>query len=204
MLGLKNYYSNFVLNKINFEGLLALSNSDMAQMSIPINLRRIIQNFILDYFQFGNLYSLEELKQYFMKRNYNLKGQRNIKRSYSFNYQKNKTKKIINNINSQFLKHNVYNNYNNEYDKGNKNYDIINDNYINNNNLKLCKSISPSLKNKYNIYSKINMNSININNIENKINNQYNNNNNYINKDINNDINDLIINTDENNSFFRL
>ena len=209
MLGLNKYYMNFIQKKINFEGLLALSNNDMAQMSIPINLQRIIQNFILDYLQFGNLYSLEEIKLYFMKKNYNSKEHHNIRRSYSFNFQKNKTKKIINNINSQInlrtLKQKQYNKCNKEFDKGNNNYKIINNNFANCNNLKLCKSVSPSIKNNDNIYSKINMNSININNIENKINNQYimnyNNNNEYINNDIHNDINDLIINTNESNSF---
>jgi len=209
MLGLSQYYMNFVQNKINFEGLLALSNTNMAHMRIPINSRKIIQNFILDYLQFGNLYSLEEIKQYFIKRNYNLKEYRNIRRSNSFNFQKNKTKKIINNINSQInlrtLKQNQYNNYKREFDKGSNNYEIINDNYTNYNNLRLAKSVSPSIKNNYNIYSKINMNSININNIENKGNNQYimnyNNNNEYINYEPHNDINDLIINTNESNSF---
>ena len=205
MLGLNKYYMIFVQNKLNFEGLLALSNTDMAQMRIPNNLQKIIQNFILDYLEFGNLYSLEEIQQYFMKRNYNLKEYGSIKRSYSFNFQKNKTKKIINNINSHInlrtLKQNQYNNYNREFDKGSNNYKIINNNY---NNLKLNKSVSPSIKNNYNIYSKINMNSININNIENKVNNQYimnYNNNEYINNNTHNDINDLIINTNESNSF---
>ena len=210
MLGLNKYYINFVKCKLNFEGFLALSNTDMAHMKIPINLRKIIQNFILDYLQFGNLYSLEELKQYFMKRKYDLKVHPNIKRSNSFNFQKNKTKKIIHNINSQInlkaLKQNQYNNYNREFDKENNNYDITNDTYIDYNNLELSKSVSHSLKNNYNMYSKINMNSINLNNFENKINNQYimnknNNNNEYINNNNHNDINELIINTNESNSF---
>ena len=213
MLGLNKYYRNFVQNNLNFEGLLAVSNNDMDQMSIPKNYQRIIRSFISDYFQFGNLYTLDELKQYFMKKNYS-KGHRTIKRSYSYNFQGNQTKRIKNNINSQLnlinQKQAQYNNYNIEFDKRNNNYNynnnIIYDNYIDNNNMKINKSVSPSLKNKYNIYSKINMNNININNIENKINNQYimncnNINNEYINNNIHNDANGLIINNTERKHF---
>ena len=163
MLGLNKYYRNFVQNNLNFEGLLAVSNNDMDQMSIPKNYQRIIRSFISDYFQFGNLYTLDELKQYFMKKNYS-KGHRTIKRSYSYNFQGNQTKRIKNNINSQLnlinQKQAQYNNYNIEFDKRNNNYiynnNIIYDNYIDNNNMKINKSVSPSLKNKYNIYSKYN------------------------------------------------
>ena len=210
MLGLNKYYINFVQNKYNFEGLLALSTNDMDLMGIPKNYQKIIRNFILEYFQFGSLYTLEELNKYFIKKNYS-KGHRTIKRSYSYNFQGNKTKRIKNNINSQInlrnQKKNQYNNYNREFDKRNNNdYNIMSDNYIDKNNLKINKSVSPSLKNNYNIYSKINMNNININNIENKINNQYimncnNINNDYINNNTHNDVNDLVINTNENKPF---
>ena len=208
MLGLNKYYMNFFKNELNFEGLLALSNNDMELMDIPKNCQKIIRTFILDYLQFGNLYTLEELKQYFIKRNYSKEYLR-VKRSNSYNFQGNKAKKIKNNTNSQIKlrcqKQNQYNNYEQEFDKRNNNFNIINDNNIINNNLKINKSDSLSLKDYYNIYSKINMNSININNIENKINNQYimnyNNFNDYINKNTLNDVNDLIINKNKNNYF---
>jgi len=209
MLGLNKYYMKFVQNKLNFEGLLAVSNNDMDLMGIPKNYQRIIRTFISDYFQFGSLYTLDELKQYFMKRNYS-KGHRTIKRSYSYNFQGNQAKRIKNNINSQINLRNQkqaqYNNYNREFDKRNNNYNNnINNNNIDN-NMKINKSVSPLLKNNYNIYSKINMNNININNIENKINNQYimncnNINNEYNNKNNHNEANGLIINPNESKPF---
>ena len=51
MLGLSKYYINFVQNKYNFEGLLALSTNDMDLMGIPKNYQKIIRTFILEYFQ---------------------------------------------------------------------------------------------------------------------------------------------------------
>ena len=125
MLGLNKYYMKFVQNKLNFEGLLAVSNNDMDLMGIPKNYQRIIRTFISDYFQFGSLYTLDELKQYFMKRNYS-KGHRTIKRSYSYNFQGNQAKRIKNNINSQINLRNQKqaqnNNYNREFYKRNNHY----------------------------------------------------------------------------------
>ena len=132
MLGLNKYYLNFVEKNLNFEGLLALTNNDMAQMKIPLNCQKIIQNFILDYLHFGNLYNLEEIKQYFSKKNNDLKNLNNYKRSYSCDYYPQKTKKFINsNENLRKLNNNNYNNYINEYDK--KSYNIINRNKSYNN-----------------------------------------------------------------------
>ena len=63
MLGLAKYYSNFIQKKINFEGFLALTNNDMALMNIPKNIQKLVQKFILDYLNFGSLYSLDEIKK---------------------------------------------------------------------------------------------------------------------------------------------
>ena len=77
MLGLKNFYWNFFHKNYDFEDFLAISNEDMNEMKIPENVQIIIQNFIMNYLNFGSLYSLEELINFFkvnkFKRNNEIK-----------------------------------------------------------------------------------------------------------------------------------
>ena len=84
MLGLDSYYANFVQKKLNFEGLLTLTNDDMEKMKIPLNLQKKIQKFILEYLHFANLYTLEEIKKFFSRDNNNLKRIKNYRRFYSY------------------------------------------------------------------------------------------------------------------------
>ena len=70
MLGLTKYYSNFSYKNLTFEEFLALTNEDMTKMRIPKNIQNIVQKFIMDYFNFGNLYTLDEIKNFFRKNKY--------------------------------------------------------------------------------------------------------------------------------------
>jgi hypothetical protein len=100
MLGLFNYYPNFLEKGINFQGLLALTHNDMTEMNIPINSQKVIQNFSLDYLYFGSQYTLEELKKYFLQKktriNSNSSQINSNKRSYSCDFKKRKTNQRIN------------------------------------------------------------------------------------------------------------
>ena len=70
-LGLTKYYSNFLQNNLNFEEFLALTNEDMSKMRIPKNIQQFVQKFIMDYLNFGNLYALEEIKNFFRRKKQN-------------------------------------------------------------------------------------------------------------------------------------
>ena len=70
-LGLTKYYSNFLQNNLNFEEFLALTNEDMSKMRIPKNIQQFVQKFIMDYLNFGNLYTLEEIKNFFRRKKQN-------------------------------------------------------------------------------------------------------------------------------------
>ena len=203
MLGLFKYHSIFLQNNINFEGLLALTNNDMTQMKIDTNAQVIIQNFILDYLYFGNQFSLEELKKYFLKKksitNNNNRQLKSNKRSYSYDCHRHKPK-LNNVINSDINIGKIKNN----------NYISENDNNKVNINNPINKLVSHSNKNIFDIYSKINDNNFNVNyintnnNVQNYKNSQYmlesnhknNNYNNNNNSQINN--NKYYINNNEN------
>ena len=206
MLGLIKYHSIFLQNNINFEGLLALTNNDMTQMKIDTNAQVIIQNFILDYLYFGNQFSLEELKQYFLKKKSITNNNRQLKsnkRSYSYDCHRHKPK-VNNVINSDI---NIGKVKNNNYISENDNNKVNKNLYINNPANKL---VSHSNKNIFDIYSKINDNNFNINfintnnNIQHYENSQYmlelnNKNNNYNNNNKSQIINNkYYINNNEN------
>ena len=160
MLGITKYYANFVQKKINFEGLIALTNSDMSEINIPKNIQKIVQNFILDYLSFGSLYTLDELKQYFAYKKsllINIKhediNKERISHSYDSHFEKIKNKNNIINIrksnkNINIIKRNMINNFISEEDKNcikNKNNKGRNNN-INNNKKRIYKSASKSHK----------------------------------------------------------
>ena len=92
MLGLSKYYSNLSQKNLNFEEFLALTNKDMTLMKIPKNIQITIQKFIMDYFNFGNLYTLDEIKNFFRKKK--LKNYFNIYKNHSKLNQKKYNKSL--------------------------------------------------------------------------------------------------------------
>ena len=64
-LGLHKYIPNFVKKGIKFEDFLSFSNSDLSSLKIPSNIQNIIQKFIISYFNFGSMYTIEEIIQFF-------------------------------------------------------------------------------------------------------------------------------------------
>ena len=137
MLGLTKYYSNFSYKNLTFEEFLALTNEDMTKMRIPKNIQNIVQKFIMDYFNFGNLYTLDEIKNFFRKNKYkNEFYNQNISQSYdSFNkktYSRNNHTKTKNIVNYNYMfgqdeilnKYNIYkmNNYNKSVSPSKRNY----------------------------------------------------------------------------------
>ena len=120
MLGLKKFYWNFFHKNLNFEDFLAITNEDMNKMRIPEKVQNIIQNFIMNYLNFGSHYSLEELIYY------------------------KKKKKLKNNFE---IKKRIQNN--NYIQKQDKISSINNKNRYNNklNNKKYSKSVTPTKKN---------------------------------------------------------
>ena len=191
MLGIAKYHSNFIQKKLNFEGFLALTNNDMALMNIPKNIQKLVQKFILEYLNFGSLYTLDEIKNYFSYKksmisiNNKVKRIKNEKMSHSYDFSQDKFNKEDNsnyfnqnkNNNDIFQKKNIINNFISEEDhKKNNNININGrNNNLNNKNRRINKSASPS--NKSNIYniSKIQMNKLN--QIQTNVNNNINNNN---------------------------
>lgn len=137
MLGLTKYYSNFSYKNLTFEEFLALTNEDMTKMRIPKNIQNIVQKFIMDYFNFGNLYTLDEIKNFFRKNKYkNEFYNQNISQSYdSFNkktYSRNNHITPKNIVNYNYMlgqdeilnKYNIYkmNNYNKSVSPSKRNY----------------------------------------------------------------------------------
>ena len=217
MLGITNYFSNFLQKNLNFEGLIALTNSDMSKMNIPKNIQQLIQNFILDYLKFGSLYSLDEIKKYFSYRklsnnNNNKEGINKEKISFSYDYYfKNRTPRnnIINNINQNnnnlIQRKKMINNFLSQEDKNINNIKNRNKMKINKSNInsRMNKSFSPSHKNNLNTFSE------NINNLKNEQNNlnindilvtDYRNNNN----DYNNNYNTPIMKRNNSNNVYTI
>ena len=67
-LGLNKYVNNFIKSGVRFEDFLAFSNSDLTSFKIPPNIQDIIQKFILSYFNYGSMYTIEEIIQFFKTR----------------------------------------------------------------------------------------------------------------------------------------
>ena len=167
-LGLSRYYSNFSQKNMTFEEFLTLTNEDMTKMKIPKNYQKIVQKFISEYFNYRELFTIEELKNFFRskKSKDNLNEQ---KMSHSFDiYQKGSNVK-----NNNYMKQkNILNN----------NYILENNNNISRNNTKLnqkkCNNSATQFKRNY-LYQKQKLNSANINIL--KVKERYQNINNYIN-----------------------
>ena len=64
-LGLNNFISNFTKRGLKLEDFLSLSNSDLTALKIPPNVQDIIQKFMISYFNFGSMYTIEEIIQFF-------------------------------------------------------------------------------------------------------------------------------------------
>ena len=64
-LGLNNYISNFTKRGLKFEDFLSLSNSDLTILKIPPSVQDIIQKFMISYFNYGSMYTIEEIIHFF-------------------------------------------------------------------------------------------------------------------------------------------
>ena len=126
MLGLSKFYSNFVQKKLNFEEFLALTNDDMTRMKLPKNQQKTVQQFSIDFLKFGNLYTIEEIKDFF-RRKKNLNNFNHNYISKSFDKYNKKLNKNLNN----------YIDYNNIPINNYINGRIINNNIIETNFLRL-------------------------------------------------------------------
>ena len=67
-LGLNKYVPNFIKRGIRFEDFLSFSNNDLASLKIPSKIQDIIQKFILSYLNYGSMYTVEEIVQFFKTR----------------------------------------------------------------------------------------------------------------------------------------
>ena len=118
MLGMEKYYFHFYEKNITFEEFLALTNEDMTKMKIPKNSQKIIQRFTMDYLYFGNLYTLEEIKNFFRRNKYKSDSYNQIYPNLSKSYDVYlKREKLKNNNNDTVAKNLVINNYLSEQDK---------------------------------------------------------------------------------------
>ena len=126
MLGLSKYYSNFVQKKLNFEEFLALTNDDMTRMKLPKNQQKTVQQFSIDFLKFGNLYTIEEIKDFFRRK----KNVNNFNHNYISKSFDKYNKKLNQNLNNYIDYNNIpINNYINGR--------IINNNIIETNFLRL-------------------------------------------------------------------
>ena len=174
-LGLNKYVPNFIKRGIRFEDFLSFSNNDLASFKIPPNIQHIIQKFILAYFNFGSLYTIEEIIQFFKTRrvkkfyprNSELNAnERNRERNNNNVKYKSVNQKNNNNSNNNFKQKSNFNN-NNIYQRN------LNSNI--NNAKKRPKSQNNKLISDPNDYT--NYNNTPNNNVKQKIltNNNYNN-----------------------------
>ena len=110
-LGLNKYISNFTKRGLKFEDFLSLSNSDLTALKIPPNIQDIIQKFMISYFNYGSMYTIEEIVQFFKtrrvaryapKNNENNINERNAQSRYNVKYKSviDKRKNSLNNINN--------------------------------------------------------------------------------------------------------
>ena len=151
-LGLNKYISNFTKRGLKFEDFLSLSNSDLTALKIPPNIQDIIQKFMISYFNYGSMYTIEEIVQFFKtrrvaryvpKNNENNINERNAQSRYNVKYKSvnDKRKNSLNNINNMQninidnnLQRNLnQNNRNINRPKSQKNKIINNTNYFNTN-----------------------------------------------------------------------
>ena len=138
-LNLENFRNIFKENNIGFNELLYTSQKDMNKIKIPKYAQLIIQKFSKDYLQMANLYTLEELKNFF-----ELYYKKNLE--YSSRTKINKTK-INNNITRR--NENLKKKFTNcSYkERGNYNSNCHNIKSYNN-NVRNCLSESPKIKGK--------------------------------------------------------
>ena len=172
-LGLSKYIPNFIKKGIRFEDFLSFSNNDLASFKIPPNIQHIIQKFILAYFNFGSLYTTEEIIQFFKTRKVKKIIPRNSEmnlnernRDRNNNIKNKSVNQRNNNINNNYNQKVNFNNNNNIYQRN------LNNNF--NNAKKRPKSQSNKLISDPNDYNKYNKTP---NNIKQKIltNNNFNN-----------------------------
>ena len=118
-LGLSKYIPNFIKKGIRFEDFLSFSNNDLASFKIPPNIQHIIQKFILAYFNFGSLYTTEEIIQFFKTR----KVKKIIPRNSEMNLNE-RNRDRNNNIKNKSVNqrnNNINNNYNQKVNFNNNN-----------------------------------------------------------------------------------
>ena len=175
-LGLSKYIPNFIKRGIRFEDFLSFSNSDLTSLKIPSNIQDIIQKFILSYLNFGSMYNLEEIvqffknrkaKKYFPKSNELNINERNRDNRNNAKYKSVNQRDNINNNYNRYLNLNDYNNnqinlninkYGNEKRPKSQNSKFISDpNYL------MKKNKTPNNMNKK-ILRNDNINTMKINN----------------------------------------
>ena len=144
-LGLNNYISNFTKRGLKFEDFLSLSNSDLTTLKIPSNIQDIIQKFMISYFNFGSMYTIEEIIQFFKTQKVTRLGnvnERNNQNRNNIQYRsvndKRRNNNIINNNNRRNIndinQRNMYqNNRNIDRPKSHKNKLINKANFFNTN-----------------------------------------------------------------------
>ena len=137
-LGLNKYISNFTKRGLKFEDFLSLSNSDLTALKIPPNIQDIIQKFMISYFNYGSMYTIEEIVQFFKtrrvaryapKNNENNINERNAQSRYNVKYKSviDKRKNSLNNINNM-QNINIDNNLQRNLNQNNRNKKLIKDN----------------------------------------------------------------------------
>ena len=109
-LGLSRYYSNFSQKNLSFEDFLTLNDEDMSKMKIPKNIQKIVHQFISEYFNYRELFTFEELKNFFKSKK-STNNSNNQTMSQSFDICK-KGINIKNNNNYETQKNILNNNYN--------------------------------------------------------------------------------------------
>ena len=179
-LGLNKYINNFIKNGIRFEDFLAFSNSDLASFKIPPKIQDIIQKFILAYFNYGSMYTIEEIiqffktrkvKKYFPKNNEFNVNERNRENRNNIKYKSvnqrnhNKNNQNINNIKTPKSQINKFEGYPNNFIKNNQTPKNPNKKILSNNN---NVNINANKVNNFRISSKKIANNNNNNNIKRK------------------------------------
>ena len=181
-LGLNNYISNFTKRGLKFEDFLSLSNSDLTILKIPPSVQDIIQKFMISYFNYGSMYTIEEIIHFFQTQK--------VARLVNANERNNQNR---NDIKYKSVNDKRRNNFINKYNKQNMNININNNIPRNmnqyNKNINRPKSQKNKLIDKANYFNS---------NIQNNFGKQSNTNNNNINqnkminfKTSNNNINNI-------------
>ena len=145
-LGLHKYIPNFVKKGIKFEDFLSFSNSDLSSLKIPSNIQNIIQKFIISYFNFGSMYTIEEIIQFFKTK----KIKRHFPKSNELNNNE-RNRENRNNIKYKSVNDKRIHNHNNNNYNYSQNINLnknINSNSYMNNNINNNKQRPKSQKNK--------------------------------------------------------